>query len=252
MSIRKIRLEGVLIASILLLQARSGFAQDAGSATQLAPVTVTGAAVTKIPQSDSSAVTVISGQEAQVGDISSTRDLSAQTPNFMVFDANDQRTPKFSIRGFRENNFGAGEPVVGFYVDDVPYYDMYSRGLQLYDVRDMEFISGYQGTLYGASGVGGVVNINTRQPGNDTHGYLGLSYGDYNSQDYRLGLGGPLVQNILFFGFDGLYGLRDGFVYNNFLARPSRHAKHRGWPRDPALDADHQMERHADGQRRAR
>ncbi|HEY3852863.1 MAG TPA: TonB-dependent receptor [Verrucomicrobiae bacterium] len=214
MSIRKIRLAGAWIAGSLALQSLRAFAQDA---TQLAPVTVTGAAVTRIPQSDSSAVTILSGQEAQVGEISSIRDLSAQTPNFMVFDANDQRSPKFSFRGFRENNFGAGEPVVGFYVDDVPYYDMYSRELQLYDVRDMEFISGYQGTMYGASGVGGVVNINTRQPGNVTHGYLGLSYGDYNSQDYRFGLGGPLVQNNLFFGIDGLYGLRDGFVNNNFI-----------------------------------
>ena len=103
-------------------------------------MTVTGAAVAAIPQADSSAATVVGGQEVEVGEITSTRDLSAQTPNFMVFDANDQRSPKFSIRGFRENNFGAGEPVVGYYVDDVPYFDMYSRGVALYDVRELEFV----------------------------------------------------------------------------------------------------------------
>ncbi len=201
------------LLSLSLLQARG---QQANPPAQLAPVTVTGAAVAAIPQAESNAATVVAGQEVEVGEIASTRDLSAQTANFMVFDADDQRSPKFSFRGFRENNFGAGEPVVGLYVDDVPYFDMYSRGVTLYDVREMEFVSGDQGTLYGASGVGGVVNIVTRQPGNQTHGYVEASYGNYNSQDYQLGLGGALVQNKLFFNLDGIYGLRDGFVFNNF------------------------------------
>jgi iron complex outermembrane receptor protein len=206
----------LVVVSISLLSLRAP-AQQANEPTQLAPVTVTGAAVATIPQADSSAATVVSGQEVQVGEITSTRDLTAQTPNFSVFDGNDQRTPKFSIRGFRENNFGAGEPVVGFYVDDIPYYDMYSRGVELYDAREIEFIRGDQGTLYGASGVGGVVNIMTRQSGNETHGYIEGSYGNYNAQDYRLGIGGAIVKDKLFFSLDGLYGMRDGFVYNNFL-----------------------------------
>jgi iron complex outermembrane receptor protein len=213
MFVQRVRFFSPLIVSFVL----APFFQVLAQPAQLAPVTVTGAAVASIPQADSSAATVVGGQEVEPGEISSTRDLSAQTPNFMAFDSDDQRSPKFSIRGFRENNFGAGEPVVGFYVDDVPYYDMYSRGVALYDVREMEFVRGDQGTLYGASGVGGVVNIVTRQPANETHGYLEGSYGNYNSQDYQLGLGGPLLQNLLYFSLDGAYTLRDGFVYNNFL-----------------------------------
>jgi iron complex outermembrane recepter protein len=211
------RLLRPLIVVVVLARCLNVFAQQGGQPSQLPLVTVTGAPVTAIPQADSSAATVVSGQQVAVGEITSTRDLSAETPNFMAFDANDQRSPKFSLRGFRENNFGAGEPVVGFYVDDVPYYDMYSRGVALYDVREMDFVRGDQGTLYGASGVGGVVNITTRQAVDVTHGYLGVSYGDYDSQDYRFGLGGALVKDELFFSLDGLYGLRDGFVYNNFV-----------------------------------
>jgi iron complex outermembrane receptor protein len=217
MFVRKVKFLRPLIVIFVSLPLFQVLAQEANQPAQLAPVTVTGAAVATIPQVDSSAATVVGGQEVEVGEISSTRDLSAQTPNFMAFDADDQRSPKFSIRGFRENNFGAGEPVVGFYVDDVPYYDMYSRGVALYDVREMEFVRGDQGTLYGASGVGGVVNIVTRQPANETHGYAEASYGNYNSQDYQLGLGGALVNDMLFFSIDGIYGLRDGFVYNNYV-----------------------------------
>jgi iron complex outermembrane receptor protein len=199
-----------------VLSARQAFAQNAPPPAQLSPVTVTGAAVGAIPQSSTSAATVVSGEEVQVGEITSTRDLTAQTPNLTVFDANTQRSPKFSFRGFRENNFGVGEPVVGLYVDGVPYFDLNSRGLSLYDAQEIQFVRGDQGTLYGASGVGGVINVLTVQPQNQTHGYVEGSYGNYNAQDYQLGLNGALVTNKLFFGINGLYTLRDGFVYNNF------------------------------------
>jgi iron complex outermembrane recepter protein len=205
------------IVAFAVLSAVQAFAQNSNAPAQLAPVTVTGAAVTAIPQSDSSSATVVSGDEVQVGEITSTRDLTAQTPNLSVFDANDQRTPKFSFRGFRENNFGVGEPVVGLYVDDVPYFDLYSRGLALFDAQEIQFVRGDQGTLYGASGVGGVINVLTVQPQNQTHGYAEASYGDYNAQNYQLGLSGPLVTNKLFFGINGLDTSRIGFVYNNLI-----------------------------------
>ncbi len=223
-------------------------AQQAGQPTQLAPVTVTGSALATIPQANSSAVTVVGGQEVNVGEITSTRDLSAQTPNFMAFDANDQRSPKFSVRGFRENDFGAGESVVGIYVDYVPYFDRYSREQALYEVRRIEFVRGDQGTLYGASGVGGIVNITTRQPGYDSHGYVETSYGNYYSQDYQLGLGGALAQDKLFFNLDGIYELRDVFVYNNFLHAIIPIHKTPKWPRDASLDSQRPVERDIDRQ----
>ena len=204
---------GALIAAAAMCAVQSP-AQDSNSPTQLAPVTVTGAAVAAIPQSSTSAATVVSAQEVQVGEITSTRDLSAQTPNLMVFDANNPRDPRFSLRGFRENNFGVGEPVVGLYVDDVPYFDMNSRGLALYDAREIQFLRGSQGTLYGASGVAGVMNVMTVQPQNQTHGYAEASYGNYNAQNYQAGVSGAIVTNKLFFGVAGLDSLRDGFIYN--------------------------------------
>jgi iron complex outermembrane recepter protein len=204
-----------LVVAFTILTSIQTFAQNSASPTPLAPVTVTGAAVTAIPQSASSAATVVSGDEVEVGEILSTRDLTAQTPNLSVFDGNNQRTPKFSIRGFRENNFGVGEPVVGLYVDGIPYFDINSRGLALFDIRDIQFVRGDQGTLYGASGVGGVINVETVQPGNQTHGYGEASYGNYNAQNYQVGVGGAIVTNKLFFSVDGTDATRIGFVYNN-------------------------------------
>ena len=177
-------------------------------------MTVEGAAPAGIPQADSSATTTVSGNEVQPGEITSVRDLTAETPNLTVFGANDDRTPKFSIRGLRENSFGVGEPVIGMYVDDVPYFDLNSRDIPLYDVAGIQFARGEQGTLYGASGMGGVMNITTRQPGNDWHGSGTLSFGDYNAESYQIGAGGALIRDQLYLNLSGLYGFRDGYVHN--------------------------------------
>lgn len=179
------------------------------------PSTISGNAVSAVPQSSVSAVTVVSGEELQLGEITSARDLTAQTPNLSVFDSMNQRMPMFSIRGFRENGYGLGEPVIGLYVDDVPYFDMFSRGLALYDARGIEFVRGSQATMYGAGGVGGVIDVSTAQPVNRTQGYMGASYGNYNAQQYIAGIGGPIVTNILFFGLNGLDDTRLGYVYDD-------------------------------------
>lgn len=184
------------------------------SAYRLPTITISATELNPEPQSEGSAITVLSGSQIGPGGIREVRDFPAVAPNLSVFDANNTRSPKFSVRGLRENNFGAGEPALGLYVDDVPYTDLNSRGLPLFNIEQVDFLRGPQGTLYGASGPGGVINIYTRQPGNAFHGYGHFDYGNYNSQDYQGGISGPVVKDKLFFSVDGLYSLRDGFVHN--------------------------------------
>ena len=102
--------------------------------------------ITESVNSDSSSVTVLSGETITIGGIQEVRDIQTALPNFSVFDANNTRMPKFSVRGLRENSFGAGQSAIGMYVDGVPYTDMLSRGLSLYDVDQIEFLRGPQGT----------------------------------------------------------------------------------------------------------
>ena len=169
------------------------------------------------PQTAGTSVTLLSGERIQSGEVESVRDLNGVAPNVTLFDANNERIPKFSVRGLRENNFGAGEPAVGLYVDDVPYTDLSSRGLPLYEVEEVELLRGPQGTLYGAGAAGGLVSITTRQPGNRWRGYGSASYGNYNNQNYEAGVSGPLVKEHLYVGLAGVYTWRDGFIHNNYL-----------------------------------
>lgn len=194
----------------------------------------------ELPQADATSTTVISGSKFNIGGLTGSRDITALTPNLTVFDANNDRIPKFSVRGLRENNFSVGEPILGFYVDDVPYTDLTTRGVSLYDIERVELLRGPQGTLYGASGPGGVINVRTRVPGNAWRGQAAVGYGSYNEWSARGGVSGPILQDRLAFGVSGLWNVREGFIENRTLGtRPDEketlagRAQLRWTPSDP-------------------
>jgi iron complex outermembrane receptor protein len=201
-----------------LALAATGLAADPAPPSEspvlMTPVTVYGGDYRVLPGAAS--VNVLTSEPVQGGALASTRDLTALAPNFAVLDGNNNRMPRFSIRGLRENNFVTGDPAVGLYLDDVPCADLYSRSLALQNVESIEFIRGPQGTLYGASGPGGVLNITSHQPGDAWHGSAGFSYGSHDQQAYDATLSGPVVSKQLALGVSGLYSTRDGFVRNTF------------------------------------
>ena len=201
----------VLLTTAATLSAlgQAGLAQEEASG-ELPPVMV----ISQAPETETQSVTLLSGETITLGGISEVRDIQTALPNFTVFDANNTRMPKFSVRGLRENSFGAGQSAIGMYVDGVPYSDMMSRGLSLYDVDHIEFLRGPQGTRFGAGAApGGVVSIKTRQPGAEWGGNAGLSFGDHDSQEYRLNASGP-ISDTLGVSISGLYNDRDGFIKN--------------------------------------
>jgi len=208
-----IRICSALTLTFVTASASFGQTNTALDPYTLPTVTVIGHAP-ELQQDESVSASVVAGDLFDWGGFRDTRELTTIAPNTSMFDGNNQRTPRFSVRGFRENNFLIGEPAVGLYVDDVPFTDVASRGLPLYDIDQAEFYRGPQGTLFGVGGIGGVMNIRTIQPGNGWHGGATAGYGSYNEQNYQAGIGGPIASNKLYFGVSGVYGGRDGFVKN--------------------------------------
>ena len=84
---------------------------------ELPPVMI----LSEASQSESRSVTLLSGDTITLGGVQEVRDIQTSLPNFTVFDANNTRMPKFSVRGLRENSFGAGQAAIGMYVDGIPY-----------------------------------------------------------------------------------------------------------------------------------
>ncbi len=132
--------------AVLGATGQAGLAQSDEDAGQLPPVMI----ISEAPQTESRSVTLLSGDTITLGGIQEVRDIQTALPNFTVFDANNTRMPKFSVRGLRENSFGVGQSAVGIYVDGIPYTDMMSRGLSLYDVDHIEFLRRLYATLSGA------------------------------------------------------------------------------------------------------
>lgn len=189
----------------------------AGDLVELPPIVVTGEVAGAEAQESPRPLTVLDGEQLKNSSITSVRDLSALAPNLTVADANGDRTPRFAIRGLRENNFAAGESAVGLYIDDVPYTDLSSRDAWLYDIATVEILRGPQGTFYGAARPGGLINITTRQPGNVSRGEAHLGYGNYDAMSLDGGLSGAIVKDKLFYSVAGIYAERDGYFENTFL-----------------------------------
>ena len=81
----------------------------------------------------------------------------------------------------------------------------------------MEILRGPQNTLYGRSSQAGVVNITTRKPTNDLSFNGAVSYGSDENLDLRAGVGGPIIEDELFYRLSGSFERRDGFYTNSFI-----------------------------------
>ena len=103
-------------------------------------------------------------QEIGVQDFSS---LAARIPGVSLISAGPGRS-SYSIRGIA--SVGGNSPTTGLYVDETPILPSGGDGANasidpdLFDLARVEVLRGPQGTLYGASSMGGTVRLITHQP----------------------------------------------------------------------------------------
>jgi iron complex outermembrane receptor protein len=100
-----------------------------------------------------------------------------------------------SIRGVVGGQFGA--PTIGYYLDEVPFAfidQTQSPDANAFDLQRVEVLRGPQGTLFGASAMGGVVRIVTQDPDLTEWEGKARATGSY-TQDGGGNYGGDLVLN---------------------------------------------------------
>lgn len=154
------------------------------------------------------AVTVVNAASMVQQDTLSLQDYYATVPGVAI---NDQGNGRLSItmRGLNTGDFG--NPTVGITIDDVPIGDtdtavingaQFVPELDPADLQSIEFLKGPQGTLYGASSLGGVVRYVTAVPDlNSTSGQIeadgsGVSGGG-GGYAARGSLNAPLISDML-------------------------------------------------------
>lgn len=156
-----------------LARAQSRVAATAGNESQVTEVIVTAQKRTENVQNVPSAVSVVGAQELTDRHVTRLSDIGDYVPGLRIDSAGG--TPgqtTISIRGITPIGTSA---TVGTYVDDIPlggsslYSSANSLSLDLlpYDVSRIEVLRGPQGTLYGASTMGGLLKYSLVTPSLD-------------------------------------------------------------------------------------
>ena len=116
-----------------------------------------------------SAISVLSQTQLENQHVSQLADLIGYLPSVQIVDGGTPGQTQISVRGIPTLGPGA---VVGTYLDDTPLgsSNNFSRAssfvldLLPYDVARIELLRGPQGTLYGASAMGGLLKYVTNDP----------------------------------------------------------------------------------------
>lgn len=156
----------VALATGLALGAPNVFAQDKAVAVKSEVIVITGTkrieAIKDVPAS----VSALSAGELEKQGIEGLDDLSRSVPGLAITSNGGTGLSKIQLRGISS---AAGTPTVGMFLDDVPitmpnvYYSGASEP-QFFDLERIEVLRGPQGTLFGASAMGGIIRFVTAQP----------------------------------------------------------------------------------------
>lgn len=157
-------------------------------------------------------ITAIPSRKVREYRLWSNQQIRGIVPTLYSSNPGDNRNVT-SIRGVTSTSY---DPAVATYIDGVNQFNLDTYIAELIDVERIEILRGPQATLYGRNAMGGVINIITKQPTNETAGFAEASVGNYGQQRYSAGVRTAIIDDKLFAGVSALYNKRDGFYFNNF------------------------------------
>ncbi|MDT9597378.1 TonB-dependent receptor [Sphingosinicella rhizophila] len=173
-----------------------------------------------------SAITVHDGDRLDTLGVQSVRDYATLTPGLTVQDTGTPGYGKVFIRGLTSGSLQQSATTV-YYLDDVPFTASSANGggsfiapePELADIDRIEVLKGPQGTLYGASSLGGVVRLISKRP--DPTAFSGSARAELTQVDgggtgymANVSLNIPLVTDRLAVRATGFYRRSPGYVDN--------------------------------------
>jgi iron complex outermembrane recepter protein len=149
-----------------LAQAAAAAASPAASVPEIARVVITAQKRKEDIRDVPMAVSALSGEQLQAQQITTVEDLTRNIPNISFSSQGGPGLGTVEIRGVSSQ---AGAATVSVYLDDVSLTtrNLYSQGSaepRFFDLQDAEVLRGPQGTLYGASSLGGTIKFISKQP----------------------------------------------------------------------------------------
>jgi iron complex outermembrane receptor protein len=166
-------------------------------AEQLEEITVTAQKREAGLQSTSVAISAFSGENIRKNRIFSASDLAAAAASLSFTAGNSPLDQEINIRGITNTRLDspAAEAAVGQFVDEIYIGRTGGMDVDYFDIERIEVIRGPQGVLLGKSVVGGALSVITASPEFETSGEIGISFGNYDSQQISGHVTGALNQN---------------------------------------------------------
>ncbi|MEO1080097.1 MAG: TonB-dependent receptor [Pseudomonadota bacterium] len=142
------------------------------------------------------AVTAFSSDRVEALRLEDLQDLNVQIPGFSLNSFSKSRINP-ALRGGSSSLASAGaEQAVGLFIDDVYFGGSGDFEIELFDVERIEVLRGPQGTLFGRNTTGGLINVVTRDPGEEVEGKLQASIGNYGLNQLGGYISGPIADTV--------------------------------------------------------
>jgi len=142
------------------------------------------------------AVSVADREQLDDRQITSTLELDRVFPELHTSHGGTFMFPIITVRGMSSIQ-DLYSPALTIYVDGVPQLATFATQ-SLLGVEQVELLKGPQGTLYGRSAQGGVLNIVTRQPDNTPQFVVRSGVSGSRGYHTQAEASGPLVQDVLY------------------------------------------------------
>ena len=189
---------GAACTVVGLLSGSSAYADPADAAAdsaQLVEITVTAQRHVENDQKVPISVAPITPDDALNAEAVSTDMLARLVPGVQM--GHEINSATTFIRGIGPNSNGTGEESsVAVYLDDVYIPTGNASIFQLNAISAIDVLKGPQGTLFGRSATGGVIQIHTKDPQVDPSAVFEGGYGNYSTFTINAYVTGKVIEDV--------------------------------------------------------
>ncbi len=202
--------------------ARDGPDDDDSVVSTLTEVIVTATRRAEPVSKVGEGISVVTSDRLDTLSANSLEDFVQLTPGLSMQSYGSPGYGSIQIRGISPQSVGA---TVAVYVDDIPFGGSsnlseggdFTPDLDPADIQRIEVLKGPQGTLYGATSLGGVIRYITRQPSleraeGNTSEDVSFTEGGQPSAKVRTALSAPLIRDKLAVRVSTYYRRIGGFI----------------------------------------
>lgn len=193
----------LLAGTALAFQCGSAFAQSAGASEDSAEansgdIIVTARKRDETLQNVPVAVSAIGGEQLRTNLASDLTKLAELAPQVKIGEGGSGTGAVISIRGISSSSSDAGfDQSVLVEIDGVPFSRGTIIGTRLFDVANVQVLSGPQALYFGKNSPAGVISINSADPTRSFEGYVNAGYEFVADQAYVDGaISGPVSDTL--------------------------------------------------------